>query len=388
VIEKIYRTIRDAAYQASVELAAEKGAFPKFDQEKYLEGKFIQRLPESIKKGIRQHGIRNAVILTQAPTGTTSLLSGVSSGIEPNYDFEFKRSDRTGEHIIYHPLYQEWKEANPQAKAKPDYFVSAKDLTPEEHIHVQAAIQAYTDSSISKTCNAPNSFTVEDVKRLYMLAYDLGCKGVTFFRDGSRTGVLESVTEAVDNKVDKILETAEMRVRPTRLSGVTYKTKTPVGSAFISINSDEEGNPFEVFINVGRAGSQIMADAEALGRLISLSLRIPSALPARVVAETVVEQLAGIGGSESVGFGNGRVRSLADAVAKTLREHMASREPVADEEAVGATEADSLPPEVLPQQAVLPLTAKSKDICPECGQATLVLEEGCQKCYSCGASKC
>ncbi len=385
VVEKIYRTIRDAAYQASVELAAEKGAFPKFDREKYLQGKFIQRLPEELKEGIAQSGIRNAVILTQAPTGTTSLLAGVSSGIEPNYDFEFKRTDRTGEHIIYHPLYEEWKSANPDTVTKPEYFASAKDLTPEEHIRVQATVQAYTDSSISKTCNAPQNYTVADVRKLYMMAYDLGCKGVTFFRDGSRTGVLESVTK--DNaKEDKILETAEMRLRPQKLTGVTYKAKTPVGTAFISINSDEVGNPFEMFINVGKAGSHIMADAEAMGRLISLSLRVPSALPARVVAETVVEQLAGIGGADSVGFGNGRVRSLADAVAKVLRDHLAGR---AEAETGDNQLAATLPEqEQVSQQATLPLLAKSKDLCPECGQATLVLEEGCSKCYSCGASKC
>lgn len=386
IVEKIYKTIRDSAYQASVALAVEKGAFPKFEANKYLQGKFIQRLPEEIKEGIAQSGIRNAVILTQAPTGTTSLLSGVSSGIEPNYDFEFKRTDRTGEHIIYHPLFEEWKRANPEATQRPDYFVSAKDLTPEGHVRVQATIQAFTDSSISKTCNAPSSFTVADVKKLYMLAYDLGCKGVTFFRDGSRTGVLESVGK--DQKEDKILETAEMRARPTRLTGITYKIKTPVGTAFICVNSDTEGNPFEVFINVGKAGSHIMADAEAMGRLISLSLRVPSALPARVVAETVVEQLAGIGGADSIGFGNGKVRSLADAVAKTLRNHLTGQVPGQDQPREVDTSEVTEPEPGQVQQTALPLTVKSRDICAECGQATLVWQEGCAKCYSCGASKC
>jgi ribonucleoside-diphosphate reductase alpha chain len=381
MVDKIYKTIRDNAYQASVEIATEKGPFPKFDREKYLQGKFIQRLPESVKEGIAKHGIRNAVILTQAPTGTTSLLAGVSSGIEPNYDFEFKRTDRTGEHIIYHPLFEEWKNANPDKKERPDYFVSAKDLTPEEHVKVQAAIQYYTDSSISKTCNAPNSFTIEDVKKLYTMAYELGCKGVTFFRDGSRTGVLESVEKP--KKEDKILETLEMRHRPVKLLGMTYKQQTPVGTAFVSVNADEEGNPFEVFINIGKGGSQVKADAEALGRLISLSLRIPTILPARAVAESIVEQLAGIGGSDSVGFGNNRIRSLADAVAKTMREHLLSQ---GGEIAVVQ---DEEPKQVeIAVQPTLPLRSSSKDLCPSCGQASMVLEEGCAKCYNCGHSKC
>src|SRR6266480_512696 len=149
VIERIYATIRDAAYEASADIATEKGPFPKFDRNKYMQGQFIKRLPKAIQEKISKQGIRNAVLLTQAPTGTTSLLSGVSSGIEPVYDFAMVRRDRTGEHILYHPLLQEWRDAHPN-EPTPHYFVSSKDLTPEEHVRVQAMIQRYTDSSISK----------------------------------------------------------------------------------------------------------------------------------------------------------------------------------------------------------------------------------------------
>ena len=192
VVDRIFSTIRDAAYEASAEIAAEKGPFPKFDAEKHLAGAFVQALPDPIKDKIRAQGLRNAVLLTQAPTGTTSLLAGVSSGIEPVYDFAMKRVDRIGEHIMYHPLLQEWMAAHP-GEERPAYFVGAKDLTPEEHVVVQAEAQKYTDASISKTINGPNHNTVDDVKRLYMLAYDLGCKGVTYYRDGSRDAVLTSV---------------------------------------------------------------------------------------------------------------------------------------------------------------------------------------------------
>jgi len=194
-VERVYRTIRDAAYSASARLSYEKGPFPAYDPAQYLDRPFVRALPDPVKRLIRRHGVRNAVLLTQAPTGTTSLLAGVSSGIEPVYDFAMVRRDRTGESVIHHPLLAEWRGArlsDPMAPL-PDYFIAANDLTPEEHVRVQALVQRYTDSSISKTVNAPNDHTVEQVQELYLKAYDYGCKGVTYFRDGCREGVLSHV---------------------------------------------------------------------------------------------------------------------------------------------------------------------------------------------------
>src|SRR5213595_3002437 len=165
-----------------------------------MQGQFIKRLPKAIQAKIKQQGIRNAVLLTQAPTGTTSLLAGVSSGIEPVYDFAMIRRDRTGEHILYHPLLQTWRDGHPD-QPTPVYFVSSKDLTPEEHVRVQAMVQRYTDASISKTVNAPNDHTVEQVQKLYRLAYEMGCKGVTYYRDGSRDAVLTRVED--ERKVEQ-----------------------------------------------------------------------------------------------------------------------------------------------------------------------------------------
>src|SRR5205085_12239874 len=188
----IYSAIRDAAYESSADNAAEKGAFSHFERDKYMQGAFIKHLPKAIQEKIKKQGIRNAVLLTQAPTGTTSLLSGVSSGIEPVYDFAMVRRDRTGEHILYHPLLQTWRDEHPN-EPTPKYFVAANDLTPEEHVRVQATIQYYTDCSISKTVNAPNSHTIEDVQQLYRLAYELVCNGIKYKRDGSRVGVLNVI---------------------------------------------------------------------------------------------------------------------------------------------------------------------------------------------------
>jgi len=200
VVDKIYKTIRDAAYEASAEIAKEKGMFPKCEVNKHLKGYFIKQLPKEIKEKIRENGIRNSMLLQAAPTGTTSLLSGASSGVEPVYEFEYTHNGRLGKQVVYHKLFGDWKEKHPN-EPRPDYFVAANDLTPEDHVKMQATVQKYVDASISKTVNAPNAHTVEDVKKLYMLAYDTGCKGITYMRDGSRMGVLQRVEEKKEEKV-------------------------------------------------------------------------------------------------------------------------------------------------------------------------------------------
>ncbi|HET8630111.1 MAG TPA: adenosylcobalamin-dependent ribonucleoside-diphosphate reductase [Thermomicrobiales bacterium] len=400
VVDRIYRTIRDAAYDMSADIAAEKGAFGHFDREQYLQGEFIRELPAAIQEKIARQGIRNAVLLTQAPTGTTSLLAGVSSGIEPVFDFAMVRRDRTGEHVMYHPLLQAWKDAHPDAPT-PGYFVGANDLTPEDHVRVQAAVQQYTDSSISKTVNAPNHHTAAEVDRLYRLAYDLGCKGVTYYRDGSRDAVLthlEEPKEAPQPEPAPALP-ATVRARPPVLHGYTRNIKAPEGTVNITVNSDEEG-PLEVFINVGRGGSDVSALAEALGRLISLALRIPSPMAQDDRLREMASQLRGIGGSRTIGFGPEQVRSLPDAVGKALDEHLdglpALQPPpmqlplptAADADAPDASHARAGKnghSQADPHHAAYRMTG---NLCPECGSTTLVYQEGCKKCLSCGYSEC
>ncbi len=430
-IRKIFETLRNNAYIASANIAKEKGSFPKFNKEKYLQGWHIKNLPQDIQDLIAEQGIRNAVLLTIAPTGTTSLISGVSSGVEPVYEFEFIRRDRLGEHKMYHPLYDEWRLAHP-GEDKPDYFCSANDLTPEDHVNVQAIAQEYIDSSISKTVNAPNAHTVDDVKRLYMLAYDQGLKGVTYMRDGSRQGVLSRVEEPKKEEVkeEKPLIPVTPRVpRPMILAGTTYKADSPIGRMYVTINQDDKGEPFEVFINNGKSGSDVMAMADALGRMISFVLRIHSPVPQRERLREIVSELTGIGGARSVGFGENRVRSLPDAVAKVLAKHAHFRvNGKVEDSPVMPIAADAVPvetsngasvtngnghatnaqanflqkvdqPESTGQQlgfaaATVPVEAMSApstntfDICPACGTASFVHEEGCAKCYSCGHAEC
>jgi len=397
VIDKIYKTIRDGVYEAAVEIAREKGAFPKFDKKKYLQGYFIKKLSPSLRKKIAKWGIRNSILTQQAPTGSTSLLAGTTSGIEPVYEFSFIRRDRLGEHVLYHPLFDQWKKDH-KDEPIPDYFVSANNLTPSDHIKVQATIQQYVDASISKTVNAPSTHTVEDVKKLYTLAYELGCKGVTYMREGSRPGVLERETKKEEKKPGLPAgrevkaegnghTVPEIKPRPVMVSGATYQIDTPLGTAFITINTNGHNEPLELFINIGKAGSDVAAMAEALGRVISLTLRVASPVSAKERVKQVFNQLIGIGGSKSLGFGDKRVRSLPDAIAKVLAMHFDFKLKNGNGSQTAEVLAKPVPVSVLTQQA-LPVPRADYDLCPSCGEASLAYEEGCKKCYSCGYSEC
>jgi len=387
-IDKVYKIIRDEAYKTSCKLAQEKGTFPKCDKKKFVKSRFVGGLPEEIQGVIEKHGIRNSVILMQAPTGSTSLMSGTTSGIEPVFEFEFVRRDRLGEHIIRHDLFDEWykrheKEIKAGIVKRPKWFVSANDLSPEDHVKVQAVIQKYVDASISKTVNAPQTHTVEDVKKLYTLAYKLGLKGITYMREGSRPGVLERKTVVKEQPKEAPYT---VKLRPMVVHGSTYKIDTPVGTAFITINVNGDNEPLEVFINVGKAGTDVYAMAESLGRVVSLALRFSSHLSAKERIREIVDQLQGIGGARTMGFGKERIRSVPDALAKILAMHfqLNGQSNVHKESAVKPTVVAAST-----QQSLLQVEKSSLfDICPSCGEATFAHEEGCKKCYSCGFSEC
>ncbi|MEX2209296.1 MAG: adenosylcobalamin-dependent ribonucleoside-diphosphate reductase [Patescibacteria group bacterium] len=405
VIDKIYKTIRDAAYDESAEIAKEKAPFPMFDRSKYMQGWFIKRLPKEVQDKIATYGIRNAVVLTQAPTGTTSLLSGVSSGIEPVYDFAMKRTDRTGEHILYHPLFKAWKDEHPEdAKAGniPDYFVTSNDLTPMDHVKVQAKIQDYTDSSISKTVNAPNSYTVEQVKELYEAAYDMGLKGVTFYRDGSRDAVLTRVSD--EKKEEQPAEAAGdakpgemargiLAPRPGKLKGVTVRQMTAYGKMYVTMNTDENGNLLEVFAMLGKAGGLGASMTEAICRLISHSLR------AGVAPRLIIKSLRGIT-DQPYGFGDRKVTSVADAIGKTIEDYLYPKLELP--ETGGAEQQSALPEDAKAQAAEVDAKAQAiagaaeasqqdatnlAGICPDCG-GPLEFASGCKVCHTCGYSAC
>jgi ribonucleoside-diphosphate reductase alpha chain len=395
-IDELYKFICVEAYRASSDLADEKGSFPRFDAEKFLQSGFMMELPEDIRSLVREKGMRNVTLLTQAPTGTTGTMVGTSTGIEPYYFWEWERVGRMGSNIERVAVYDEWVKANP-GKEKPDFFVSAMDLPPEGHVHVQAAIQRWVDSSISKTGNTPAEYTVEQTGKLYELLYDLGCKGGTTYRDGSRdTQVLiakakEKAAKNVAEEAKVVVEEPKSRIRSKVLHGTTYRKATPIGTAYITVNSDggPYGEPFEVFINVAKVGSDVSADAEGLGRLISLILRMPSPLTPRQRAQSVIAQLRGIGSGRPMGFGKNRVMSLPDAVAQVIEEHIG----VEQDETGYPQLPDEDDVEFIAKQFDLGLAAEvahsvTPDICPVCGNVTFVNIEGCKKCFSCGHSEC
>lgn len=380
-VDHLYQVIADEAYLTSTELAKEKGSFPKFDREKYLQGKFIKRLDKSTQRKISEWGIRNCFLLTQAPTGSTGSLAQVAgTGIEPVFEFEFKRTDRLGEHIIRVPLVDELIENGviPEDRSQwPDYMVTARELTPYEHVRMQAAIQKWVDSSISKTVNAPSTYTPEDVSKLYMYAYDMGLKGITVYVDGSREGVLNYIDEKSEDKTQQEKETEQKTFykRPAVLSGKTIKTRTPFGKAYVTINENERGEIEEIFVKLGKTGADISAIADGLAIALTgaLSPRLSGLSPEEKVA-WIIKKFRGISGATTVGFGQNRVESLPDAIAQALQTYL----DIDDKEQAVEEEYDTTPT----------IAIASADICPECGTAAFVKEEGCANCKVCGYSRC
>jgi ribonucleoside-diphosphate reductase alpha chain len=385
--EKVMKFIAEASLDEDRALAKTRGSFPLFPVSIYREDK-----PR-----------RNSTITTIAPTGTISIIAGSSSGCEPMFAIAYrhivkdKHLDRkltfveprfekiakergfysedlmakVGEYGVVRGM----KEIPEDVRA---IFGTAHEIAPEWHIKIQAAFQKYTENAVSKTINLRNDATVSDVKKAYLTAWEIGCKGITIFRDGSKSAqVLNLGTNSVDAKEEA--QKVVIMERPVKVNGATYKILTPLGSAFITINQTESGDPFELFVTIGKAGSELAAMAEALGRLISTNFRFGNHLPAKERAREIMKQLQGIGGSRSVGFGPNKVRSLPDAVAKAIGMHFGF-----------ANVSHDVPAEQKPLQIVedIQIEQKTGDICPSCGAPALVYEEGCQKCHACGHSEC
>lgn len=386
--EKVMKFIQDEAVAASEELAAKRGAFFLFPVSIYRDG-----TPR-----------RHSTVTTIAPTGTISIIAGASSGIEPMFAIAYQHIVHD-EHLdrklsFINPEFEKvakergfWSEDLMSKVAEkgvvrdiPEIpedvrkvFGTAHEIDIDWHVKTQAAFQKYTENAVSKTINLRHDATVEDVKRAYLAAWEENCKGITIFRDGSKG---EQVLNLGLNKKEDIkeVEAAASQIildRPVKVEGATYRIVTPLGSAFITVNQDSHGNPFEVFITIGKAGSEVAAMAEALGRMISTTLRFGNHKPPIERAREIVDQLKGIGGGRSVGFGPNKVRSLPDAVAKAISMHFGFNN-------VNHNEPDQQKEEALPLED----TKVVGDICPACGSPALVYQEGCAKCHACGHSEC
>jgi len=419
--EKVMKFINDEGHLESESLALKRGPFPNWENSIYADGKsssFKTRPASLAYEGGKP--IRNSTVTTIAPTGTISIIGDCSSGIEPVFALAYiHRAKKAGDEMRYLTIANKTFEEigkregfwsadlaqkvmdNGSVAGLDDVpadwqkvFTTAPQISPDYHVRMQSAFQKYTDNGVSKTINLPNSATRDDVRRAYSMAWETGCSGITIYRDGSKTTQVLNVSSTLKPSEEKGLETAPIAARPMILRGRTYKITTPVGEAFITINRDGEDQPFEVFITVGKGGMHTMADAEAMGRLVSLSLRLSRTdkqSSAKEVAGKIASQLRGIGGSSHVGFGKNRVMSLADAIAKVLSEDMAvSTDGMSSEQVpLNLTNGENHSDLSLqdPTSHATPLTS-NVDLCPECGSATFVMEEGCKKCHSCGYSMC
>jgi ribonucleoside-diphosphate reductase alpha chain len=441
---QVMEFVRYHAMQTSIGLARERGAFPAIDGSLYDPKQLAWQPPTplmpythewgrpaidwgSITQGIKEVGIRNAAQTTIAPTGTIATVAGCEGyGCEPVFALAYIRHvndngrdlqlnyvspqfeqaleaaglnpevrDEIVETVMAHGTCQDIEEL-PEELRYP--FVVSADITAEEHVRMQAALQAFVDNSLSKTINFPPSASPEDVATAYTLAWKLGCKGITVYVTGSREKVVLETNATASGKLkgDGNTDLAKLKdgqltmwqeskkPRPRSLKGYTYVIETPLGKAFITINENGGDQPFEVFVNTAKAGSDTAAVSEAIGRLISYILRLASPIEPRARLKEVFRQLAGIGGGRSLGFGPNRVRSLPDGVAHALDEYL---EKYVDSEDIHVYSDNGFKPEKdapPPDQIML----KIGDLCPECGQAAFVSEEGCRKCYACGYSEC
>ncbi|MBI5303101.1 MAG: ribonucleoside reductase class II [Chloroflexi bacterium] len=419
---QVMEFVRYYTMQTSIELARTRGAFPAIKGSIYDPHHLQWTPPRSIEPytrdfgrpaldwdaivaGIHAHGIRNAAQTTVAPTGTIATVAGVESyGCEPVFALAYTRHvNDQGKDLELDYVSPLFERALIEARVDEvtrkkifervrltgtcqdvdlapakirDTFVVASDITPEEHVRMQAAMQAFVDNSLSKTINFSETATMDDVAKAYFLAWQLGCKGITVYVAGTRDQVVLETKETALKK-GKVEPTpdyvvAQKKPREHTLIGQTYKIETPLGGAYVTVNRNGNGEPFEVFCNVGKAGSDTAAVSEAIGRLVSLALRLPSPLTPTERLEEVVKQLSGIGGGRPMGFGLQRVRSLPDGIAQALSEDL-GKPRIAEDSPVDTKQLQLF---------------KIGDLCPSCGHASFVNEEGCRKCYSCGHSEC
>ncbi len=455
---QVMEFVRYIAMETGIELSRERGPFPVIEGSIYDQSNLLWQPPhtaatgqgdwkrpavdwEKIVDGIKQYGIRNAAQTTVAPTGTIATVAGCEGyGCEPVFALAYIRHvNDNGKDLQLTYASPSFEEALTEAGLDEDtrkdifeqamrdgtcqnistipeeirnVFVVSQDITAEEHVRMQAVLQTFVDNSLSKTVNFPETATIQDVATAYIRAWELGCKGITVYVTGSREKVvLETRATAGRKKIveegaaysptDQIkIWTETKKPRPRALVGRTYSVETPLGKAFVTINENGGSQPFEVFINTAKAGSDTAAVSEAIGRLISYVLRLASPIEPRQRLTDVTRQLAGIGGGRSLGFGPNRVRSLPDGLAQVLEEYLDERaQRIGEgeagleemqpnlEELEGKADTAAAEEESKPEEPHIELP-KIGDLCPECGQATLVNEEGCRKCYNCGYSEC
>jgi len=387
--EEWMKLIARASYKASINLAKEKGAFSLFDPEKLIASGNMKQMDDDIKQAVRKFGIRNALLTSIAPTGTISLYAGnVSSGIEPVFAYSYTRKvlQNDGSHIeeeVVDYAVQMWRDKFGDAQL-PDYFVSAQNLTPSDHVKMQAAAQKWVDSSISKTINCPEDISFDDFKEVYMQAYDTGCKGCTTYRPNEVTGSVLSVASEEKSKSEKeidgeVIYMSEPLERPNTLDGNTYKLRWPDSehAIYVTINDiivNDQRRPFEVFIN--SKNMEHFAWTVGLTRMISAVFRRGGDV------SFVVDELKAVFDPRGGAWVNGKyIPSILAAIGGVLEEHMVKIGFIKNSDEMLSHQKDDL-------SKVEKLKRLKQKSCTSCGQFDLQMIEGCMTCRSCGYSKC
>jgi ribonucleoside-diphosphate reductase alpha chain len=394
--EEVMGFIQRKGREASIELARTRGAFPNF------KGSSCEETGRAV---------RNSTVTTIAPTGTISIIAGCSSGIEPLFALAFTRNVMEGTELIEaNPLFEEFArssgfyskelmkniaetgglhEIDGVSEEVKRLFVTAHDISPEWHIRMQAAFQKYTDNAVSKTVNFPNHATVQDVAEVYTLAYRLGCKGVTVYRDGSRdVQVLTrgSEKQAVEPTPPTPYAPAPALAEPYHKPkprgevafGVTKKIKTGCGNLYVTINEDPEGRPFEIFTQIGKAGGCVTSQCEAIGRMASLALR------GGIEPGEIVKQMRGISCHLPVGYGDGKVMSCSDAMAQAMDWYMGYKNATGQTLMLESRDMAAIGEKTAPL-SFLPVF--NRGACPDCG-GTVEHVDGCVVCRGCGYTEC
>jgi len=392
--EKVMSFILEESTKKSLELGKSKGTFPAF------KGSIYDKKDGSTK-------MRNATLTTIAPTGTISIIAGpCSSGIEPLFAISYYRNVMDNDKLVeVDPLFEEIAKERgfysrqlmekiaentsiQEMKEIPEdvrkIFVTAHDISPEWHVRMQAAFQKYVHNATSKTINFPHDATLEDVRKAYLLAYELNCKGITIYRDKSREEQVLNIgkpKEAVNTLVFDFKKDIAPRPRPEVIIGTTTKVSTGCGNLYVTINVDEEGNPFELFTQMGKAGGCAASQLEAIGRLVSLGFR------SGIEVKAIIEQLRNIRCPSPSWEKGQRIFSCADAIARVVERRLVNQQALNVPAEVSALPMKHSHEDERPNADAIGHHADIVGVCPDCGGA-LRHEEGCQKCHACGFSKC
>ncbi|MCL4373246.1 adenosylcobalamin-dependent ribonucleoside-diphosphate reductase [Candidatus Parvarchaeota archaeon] len=373
-VDYLMTRIKETAYDESSNIAKEKGSFPGFVAEKHLQRNFVKRLDKNLLNKIAKTGLRNACILTVAPTGSISSMAGVSGGIEPIFALSYtRRSESLSEEKfeVLDPFVKRYLEkfGIKDKKDLPETFVTAHKIDPFFRVKMQAAIQKHIDSSISSTVNLSADTDADTVDKVYRYAWKLGCKSITVYREGSKEDILKATDEKPleEEHEEKLIE----EERPFVLSGTTIRIPTSQGKMYLTVNKDETGKIKEVFIDMGRSGETEKSFTEALGRLISIYLQSGGNVT------RVIRTLKGIKGGNSIWFNGIQIFSIPDGIAKAIELALKNRDLEKENETLhGVLKNDDS------------LENEKATVCPECHQKTLIFENGCFICKNCGYTKC